>query len=201
MADALTNLINEALAHLGEDPIDDAAADPAPARLRKLSAHIQPAIDAVLSRHGWLCALEYLTLSPSADVPGNWQFAHAYVAPEGALKFWTVARSTAWERGVFVAADQSARKIVRAVEPGPLNVACIVRRPVHAIDRHVLDAIALEIAARAAEPINGSSERGDKLTRAATQAILSAMGVDGSDSRADQGAIQDRVGDLRRTAI
>lgn len=201
MSDVTTQLINQALAHMGEDPVLDLGADPAPERLRKVLPWLQPSIDAVLRKHGWHCALEYVTLSPSADVPANWRWPVAYVAPEGCLRFWQVERTTAWERGRWVRPDGAAVDVVRAAECGPLNVACVVRRPAAALDTHLIDAIALEIAARACETISGSEERGDKLRRLASDAVLSAIGVDGADGRSDVAPVPDRVADLRSTAI
>ena len=201
MTDARTDLINRALAYLGEDPVLSASEDPAPERLRKLSPQVDPAIDAVLKRHGWHCALEYVTLNPSPDVPVNWRWPAAYVAPEGFLRAWAVQRLTAWERGRYVRADGATLDIIRAAEGGPLNLAYVARRRPEALDSHLIDAIALEVAARACEPMNGSRERGDQLRRATTEAVLSAIGADGGDGRSDVGPIPDRVADLRSTAL
>ena len=91
--------------------------------------------------------------------------------------------------------------VIRAAEGGPLNVAYVARRWPSAIDSHLYDAIALEIAARACETINGSEERGRTLRGLARDAVLSARGLDGSDGRSDQGPIPDRVAELRGTAL
>jgi hypothetical protein len=201
MTDATTTLINQALAHMGEDPVNDAGADPAPERLRKVLPWFHPSIEAVLKRHAWRCALEYGTLTPSADVPANWKWKAHYVAPEGCLKLWAVDRATAWERGRWVRDDGAVLEVIRAAEDGPLNIAWVAKRRPEAIDSHVLDAIALEMAARACETISGSEARGDKLRSLARDALLSAIGLDGADSGGDEGPIPDRVADLRATAL
>jgi hypothetical protein len=201
MADAATQLINQALAHMGEDPVNDLGADPAPERLRKVLPWFHSGIEAVLKRHGWHCALEYVTLSPGADAPANWRWPVSYVVPEGCLRLWRVERATAWERGRWIREDGAVLEVIRAAEGGPLNLAYVAKRRPEAIDSHVIDAIALEIAARACETISGSEERGDKLRRLARDALLSAIGLDGADGRNDEGPVPDRVADLRGTAL
>lgn len=201
MSDAQTLLVNGALVQLGEDTVSDLTADPPPSRVVKILPHVQPAIDAVLVRYGWLCALEYSTLEPSALVPANWRFGHAYLAPEGALRFWEVSRLSGWERGVWEREDGATRAILRATEGGPINVSWVKRRAADALDANVLDAVTFELAARAARPIGGSVERALELRKLADQAVLAAMGTDGQDTRADDVMLADRVGNLRASAL
>lgn len=200
MTDAATNLINGALVQLGEDTVASVSADPPPSRVVKILPHLQPAIDAVLVRYGWLCALEYVTLDPSPLVPANWRFGHAYLAPEGCLRFWEVARVSGWERGVWQRPDGATRPILRATEGGPINVSYLKRREAGGLDANVADAVTFELAARAARPIGGSVERALELRKLADQAILAAMGTDGQDARGDDVMIADRVGALRASA-
>lgn len=201
MSAAETALVNGALVQLGEDTVTSVTQDPPPSRLVKILPHLQPAIDAVLMRYGWLCALEYGTLTPSPDIPGNWRFPHAYVLPEGALRFWEVSRISGWERGVEERPDGASRMILRATEGGALNVSWVKRRPADALDVNVIDAVRFELAARACGPITGSEEKALKLRQVADRAVLSAMGTDGQDTRADDAMFVDRVGDLRASAL
>lgn len=201
MTDAATKLINGALVQLGEDTVASIAADPPPARVVKILPHLQPAIDAVLVRYGWLCALEYETLQPSALVPPNWRFGHAYLMPEGGLRFWEVSRTSGWERGVWQREDGASRPILRATEGGPINVSYVKRRPADALDANLTDAVTFELAARAARPIGGSVERALELRKLADQAVLAAMGTDGQDTRADDVMLVDRVAWLRASAL
>lgn len=199
MSDATTRLINGALVQLGEDPVQAADLDPAPGRLVKILPHVQPAIDAVLVKYGWLCALEYFELHPSGLVPGNWKFPVHYVAPDGALRFWEVDRRSGWERGVW-SQDGVSQPVLRAKQSGPVHVSCVMRRAADALDANVHDAVVFELAARAARPIGGSTERALELRKLADDAVLAAMGTDGQDARADEAMFADRVGVLRASA-
>lgn len=201
MTAAATFIVNGALVQLSEDTILSVDQDPAPSRLVKILPHLQPAIDAVLIRYGWLCALEYATLEPSPDIPANWRFAHHYVVPEGGLRFWEVSRVSGWERGTQERPDGASRAILRATEGGPLNVSYVKRREADALDVNVRDAVVFELAARACGPITGSEEKALKLRKVADDAVLSAMGTDGQDARADDVMVVDRVANLRASAL
>lgn len=200
MSDAATSIVNGALVHLGEDTVASLDLDPAPSRITKIRPHLQKAIDAVLVRYGWLCALEYATLEPSALVPANWRFGYHYLVPDGGLRFWEVSRTSGWERGVWEREDGASRAVLRATEGGPINVSYVKSRSADALDANVRDAIEFELAARAARPIGGSVERALELRKAADAAVLAAMGTDGQDARADDVMIADRIGNLRESA-
>lgn len=200
MSVAATKIINGALVQLGEDTVAAVDQDPAPSRLVKILPHLQPAIDAVLMRYGWLCALEYATLTPELSIPGNWRFPFHYVVPEGGLRFWEVSRTSGWERGVHERDDGASRAVLRATGGGPLNVSYVKRRSADALDVNVTDAVIFELAARACGPITGSEEKALKLRKVADAAILSAMGSDGQDARPDEVMLTDRVANLRASA-
>lgn len=200
MSQAATLLVNGALVQLGEDPVQSVELDPAPGRLVKILPHLKPAIDAVLVKYGWLCALDYHTLNPSGLVPGNWKYPVAYVAPAGALRFWEVQRSSGWERSVWVREDGASQVVLRAKEGGPINVSCVMRRQADALDANMHDAVVFELAARAARPIGGSVERAMELRKLADDAVLAAMGTDGQDARDGEAMFVDRVGQLRAQA-
>lgn len=201
MSEAATKIVNAALVQLGEDTVASVDPDPAPSRLVKILPHLQPAIDAVLKRYGWLCALEYATLTPSGLVPANWRFTYHYVMPEGGLRFWTVDRLTGWERGVWEhPATGAAQTVLRAIEGGEMKVAYVKRRSADALDANVADAVAFELAARACRPMNGSAERALELRRIAGEALAAAMSADGQDAKADEAMFADRMADLRASA-
>lgn len=201
MTEAATDIINGALVQLGEDTVSSLDADPAPSRLTKLMPHLKPALRSVLKRYGFLCALEYATLSPSGDVPANWRFPFHYLMPEGGLRLWTVERVSGWERGKWVRpADKAALTVIRAKEGGGLNVAYVAEREPDQLDANVADAVVFELAARACRPMNGSVERALELRKIADAAILTAIAADGQDSKADEAMIDDRVAHLRASA-
>lgn len=203
MSEAATAIVNGALVQLGEDPIPSVDVDgaDAPARLVKILPHLQPSIRSVLKRYGFLCALEYATVTPSADVPANWRFPVHYLMPEGGLRLWTVQRLTGWERGVWSRpVDGASLTVIRAKEGGPLNIAYVVERPADLLDANVADAVMFELAARACRPMNGSVERALELRKIANDAVLTAIAADGQDSKADDEMLTDRLAALRASA-
>jgi hypothetical protein len=201
MSEGATRIITGALVQLGEDAVTSIDLDPPPSRLVKILPHLQDAIDAVLVKYGWLCALEYETLTPSDLVPTNWRFEYAYVLPEGALRFWEVSRITGWERGVWEGAGGATQPILRAKEGGAINVSYVKRRAAAALDANVRDAVVFELAARACRSMNGSVERALELRRLADQAVITAQATDGQDAKADEVMFEDRLGRLRASAL
>lgn len=201
MSEAALKMVNGALVQLGEETVATLTGDPPPARVVKILPHLQPAIRAVLKRYGFLCALDYATLSPSLDVPGNWRFPVHYVMPEGGLRLWTVERISGWERGVWVRpTDGAGLTVIRAKEDGLLNVAYVVERAADMLDANVEDAVTFELAARACRPMNGSMERALELKKIANDAVMTAIAADGQDAKADDEMITDRLAALRASA-
>lgn len=200
MTDADLSIVNTALAQLGEPTVATLGGDPPPSRVVKVLPHLQAAIDAVLVRHGWLSALEYLTLEPSGLIPPNWRWPVHYVLPDGALRLWTVERTGGWERGAHVGEDAEGQLVIRAREGGPLPIAYVARRPAALLDPGIRDAAGWELAARACFAVTGSDERMAKLRQGVEATIASAMGADGQGARADEAMVSDRLGALRATA-
>jgi hypothetical protein len=202
MSEGATRIITGALVQLGEDAVTSIDLDPPPSRLTKILPHLADAIDAVLVKYGWLCALEYDTLTPSDLIPANWRFPFHYVLPEGALRFWEVSRTTGWERGVWRnPATTASQPVLRATEGGAINVSYVRRRDADALDANVRDAVVFELAARACRSMNGSVERALELRKLADQAVLTAQGTDGQDARADDAMFVDRMANLRASAL
>lgn len=195
MADAIeVAVLNTALGALGQEPVadlSDGALQSSKAAV-KLLRHLETARDVVLARHGWVCALDYGTLSP-ATLEGytNWRYPTVYLLPEGALRVWEIEGVTftgdescwapRWQVGTIDAPAGSARKIIRAVNGvAQLNAAWVRRANWAALDPHVRDAVAYEVAARGAYSVTG--ERGvaaDKRKEAEANVIM-AISVDGT---------------------
>jgi hypothetical protein len=90
--------VNQALLLLAQDPVvdlSDASLDYS-VSATKLVPAMDRARDLTLARHGWACALEYVTLQ-SATIANyvNWRYSDVYLLPPDALRVWEVAGTIA----------------------------------------------------------------------------------------------------------
>lgn len=181
------DILNDALAHLGEEATNSLDPANASAAVRKVLRFMQRARDAVLERHGWTDALEYVTL-PRADEPGDWKYLYRFGLPGDALRVWTVFISGTdiepkWLQGTRVKLANGAPsegRVIRCDSEGPLDVAYVRRIGWSVIPTYLVNPIALQLAALACQPINGSVERAKELQALADVAIASAKGIDGT---------------------
>lgn len=186
-------VINRALALLGQEPVSDLGESSLQRSLSatKLARHMADARDTVLRRHGWLCALEYKTLTP-ATLSGyaNWRYPSVYQLPGNALRVWEIEGVTAngrepgcweprWQLGTVDTEAGGAQLIIRAREAdAALNVAYVRRANWAALDAHVTDAVAHEVASRGAYQVTGDLGKAQKIAQAAEQKVLLAISVD-----------------------
>jgi hypothetical protein len=129
--DARTQIVNDALFWLGNEPVPDLsdASLAASVAAVKLLRVIERARDVVLVRHGWTCALEYASLSPAAIANYNppASYPTVFLLPADALRVWSVegAATTSeiwqgweprWQVGT-TEADGATRLILRGSAP------------------------------------------------------------------------------------
>lgn len=188
---AKLKVINAAQAELGNEPLtdlnDDSIQDSGSAY--KLLRSIELSRDVVLARHGWLCALEYTTLTPQASPAGNWKYPFQYLAPADCLRIWEVEGTPLmfetrhrwgqkWELGTFDT-DLGARQILRARHSfEQLPIAYVRRCSWGALTPHLVDAIGAELAGRECYSINGDMAGAQKLKQSAEGKILMAISVE-----------------------
>lgn len=201
MADAAqVAIMNTALALLGQEPVADLdeAARTGSVALTKLLRHMDTARDVVLARHGWVCALEYVTLS-AAVIPGytNWRYPTVFYLPGNALRVWEIDGcpetdwGTRWQAGT-VETGAGARRIVRAASAwnggvDGLSVAYVRRANWASLDIHVADAVAHDLASRGCYAITGDKAAADRWAqRAETRAVL-AVSTDGTQEGGQPG--------------
>lgn len=196
MADDLA-AVNQALAHLGEPSIDSLL----PASLNPAARKVMPfqaqALDALLERHGWLCALEYATLHP-APSGGNFKYAYRFNLAGNFLRLWgEPSWAGAWEVGSATDGDGATVRVLRAQTPGPLNVSYVRRITVAALTPTLFDAYALDLAARSCRQITGSVEVARVLRQQADQAVMVAMGIEGMQEGGQAPAFYSPLADIR----
>ena len=131
IGDAKTQIVNDALQWLGNEPVTDlsAASLAQSVAATKLMRAIERSRDAVLSRHGWTCALEYVTLTPAtiAGYIAPPAYPSVFLLPADALRVWAIEGNATtsglwqgweprWQVGT-TEADGSVRLIVRGAAP------------------------------------------------------------------------------------
>lgn len=201
---AQVSMMNRALFQLGNEPV----ADLSDASLAQSNAAVKilrimdDSRDVVLHRHGWCCALTYVTLAPMATPPANFRYAAAFQCPGDFVRVWEVANpfddgtqvsvvppqdyfmtpdpnfypEERWQL-VTVDTDQGAQSMILTADAlDTLNLCYVRRAGWGALDPHLRDAIAFDMAARAGFSVGGMDP--GKLEKAAETKILAAISVD-----------------------
>lgn len=151
--------INLAFAHLSEPVVVNLEGDPKPPNVVKALAQFDQALEVCLTRAGWLCALESRILDRD-ETGGDWRYPYWFSCPAGTLKVWAVdgGDTFAWQAGTKVDAG-AVTQTIRAAVSGPLRVDLLMARPVEALTPLLADALAWELAARLAGPIQSSETK------------------------------------------
>lgn len=205
--DPKLSVVNTALLQFGKTPISDLnqAALQRSTAAQDIVNQLDDARDAILERHGWLCALSYARLdeTPIAD-DENWRYRARYLLPAGALRIWEVAvpdfmrpffseidfltfglvgdlrhEGEGWEWST-VDIGGASRILIRADIRRHLHVSYVRRANWAAFRRQILDAIALEAARRVAYTVSGDRGREDDLKKKVDDAVQLAISTDGT---------------------
>ena len=199
MADvAQLKVLNAALAALGNEPLTDLTDDSIQqsGAAYKLLRSIELSFDAVIGRHGWTCALEYVQLTPLAAPAGDWKYPWRYTPPGDCLLVWEIEGqlfngdaqcwAPRWQVGT-VDTDIGARQIIRSRDSiDTLNVAYVRRCSYGALTPHLVDAIGHELAGRCCFSINGDAGTAERLKNTAEKKILMAISVEGTQEGGQQ---------------
>lgn len=192
---AQVKAVNTALGLLGQEPVTDLSEASLQASIAatKLMRLIDEALDTVLRRHGWICALEYVTLTPVVPPAGyaNWRYPTLYNLPANALRVWEIEGvspapgtdfgadcwAPRWQAG-SQETDSGARLVIRAQNAtAQLNVAYVRRCNWAALDANVRDAIGYELAARGCYSVTGDQAMAAKLAARAENKVMLAISV------------------------
>lgn len=195
---AKTALANNALAHLGEDRIDDITLDPPSPRIAKILGQLDgPAgVHAwAIKRHPWLCALTYQTLSPTPDL-SNWKWLYVFALPDTFSRLWECT-SSSFQVGTLTDGAGATIKVVFSND-ATLDVAYTELRPFEAYDTDVAAVIAYELASRTAGPIKNDYELAARLHEKAKEAIDMAQGAEAGQHGSDQAMVPSVLAQARR---
>ena len=178
-------LINQALAALGQERLlDDLDQDP-PSRPLRVARGLLPTLrDAMLRSYPWLCAMRRRSLPALvlADNHGDWAYPTAYGLPEAVLRVWMVETGRRWQRGRANAVANPRRDAILASGEGPLKVVLIERVDYADLDACLFDAMALELASRMAGPLQADKALGRALRQDAEAALATAYSVDATET-------------------
>lgn len=201
---AQVSMMNRALFQLGNEPVPDLS-DASLAQSNaavKILRIMDDSREVVLHRHGWCCALTYATLSPMATPPANFRYAAAFQCPGDFVRIWEVANpfddganvSVVPPGDVYLSPDpdfypeerwqlntidtsQGAQSVILTADAlSSLNICYVRLASWGALDPHLRDAIAFDMAARAGFSVGGVDP--GKLEKAAEAKILAAISVD-----------------------
>jgi hypothetical protein len=197
------SIINLAFSHLAEPLVSTLEGDPRPPNVVKALAQWGQALETALCQAGWLCALESRRATPDVTAPNDWRYSHRFTLPVGTLKVWNVegGDTFAWQAGVNEAPGGAVTRVIRAAHSGPLLVDVIMMRRPEALTPLLADALAWELAARLAGPIQSSEAKAkwaaDKAATAYERAASAeATEIGGQDPVVGLGA----MGRARRAA-
>lgn len=177
MSTVKQEVVNAAMAHLGEPPFEDIAEDPASATLAKVLAQLEGKAGAerqALSRHPWLCALTYATLTPIAPAPTNWKWANAFLLPATFVKLWEVD-------GLDVPFEVGTRDVSGTIQTviwsdrTSLKVSYTEAKDYDAYSPDLCAYLALLLASRTAGPLKSDYQLADRLRVQARDALIDAQ--------------------------
>lgn len=191
---AQVQIVNTALGLLGQEPVADLSEPALQASIAatKLMRAIEQARDTILRRHGWICALKYVTLPPATpDGYVNWRYPTVYFLPPDALRVWeiegvTPTPGTAFDAGCWgprwqagtEETDSGARQVIRAQNAtAQVNIAYVRRCNWASLDAQVADAIGYELAARGALSVTGMQATAEKMAARAENKVMQAISV------------------------
>lgn len=197
-----TKVFNRALGFLGEPSVETLDPSELSAAGRKMLPFLDAARDQVLGAHHWTVAMHYASLERAADVAVNWKYPYVYNLPDNAIRLVEVsACGYAWEQGTAAVGDEGAeRAVIWSDHPGPLKVACIRRIAWAVLPESLIMAVSLRLAALACVGINGDEDRESKLDKRAAQAVLAAIGQEGSQQGGQDPLLDDPYARLRASA-
>jgi hypothetical protein len=180
------NVYNLAFAHLGEPVVTTLTDDPVTPNVAKANALWDQLLEEAQARAPWLCVLEGHTLSADVAPPEGWtdpKYDYRFTCPLGTLRIWTVdlPLDVAWQKGAAVDDNGAARVVIKAVDAGPLDVEIGRRRPIEAMTPLLVKAIALDLAAMLAGPIQQNEQKAQALHKRAAEAYLIAEGAEANE--------------------
>lgn len=197
---AKNELINNAMAHLGEPGFTSVDTDPPGAALAKVLGQLDGpagARRAALAAHPWLFALRYASLSPAVRA-GSWAWTKVFDLPDTFVKLWTVSGDVAFEVGTEVVSS-AIKKVIRSNEAA-LDVCYAEDVAYEADTPQFSNYLALLLASRTAGPLKSDYDGAKRLAGQADTALAIAMAGEAGQYADDLPMIGTPLSDLRLSA-
>lgn len=196
---AKQQLINTAMAHLGEPGFTDIDADPPPEKLVKTLAQLDGAAGVkatALERHPWFCAMAYLELDPAARA-GNWQWPYVFDLPGDFRKLWLVQGQAApYELGLDIVGG-APRRVIRARSEATLRIGYTFDAPYEALTARLMLAMSYDLAARTAGGLQEDRRKGVNLAQMAEREYAAAASGEAADFGGEDPVFGSTFADLR----
>lgn len=196
-----TSTFNLAFSHLSEPLVASLGGDPKPPNVVKALAQWDQAVDVCLATAPWLCALESPTLDRD-EAAGDWRYPHRFTLPAGTLRVFNVEGGDhfAWQAGTVLDEAGAVRRIIRTSHAGPLYLDLVVRRPIEALTPLLADALAWELAARLAGPIQSSEAKSEWAFKQAEKAYQRAASAEATEIGGQEVLLPSAMALARRAA-
>jgi hypothetical protein len=197
-------VINAAMAHMGEPGFESILTDPPGATLSKVLGQLDGVAGVeqfALSRHPWLCALRYATLAPVSSPPANWKWSRLFQLPDTFVKLWVLdGADIPYEVGTetFGSPSPALRKVIRCNEAS-IRVAYTERLAYEAYTPDLCNYIALELAGRTMGPLKSDYEGAARLRQAAEAALAAAESGEAGQHADEEGLVTAGLNELRAT--
>lgn len=177
---AKTDLVNKAMAHMGEPGFTTIATDPPGATLAKVLGQLDGRFGAerlALARHPWLCALSYASLEPVSSPPTNWKWTNLFTLPDTFVKMWAVdGEDTPFEVGTETIEGQ-LKNVVRA-NAATLDVCFSEQKGFDAYTPDLGEYMALLLASKTVGPLKSDYDAARRLAKEAADQAVMAMSAE-----------------------
>lgn len=186
---AKTDLVNKAMAHLGEPAFTTIDTDPPGAALAKVLGQLDGRFGAeriALARHPWLCALSYASLSAISPTVSNWKWQYGFLLPDTFVKMWVVdGDDQPFEVGTLEIS--TVIKNVVWANVAALDVCYTEQKGFEAYTPDFGEYMALLLASKTAGPLKSDYEAARRLAKeAGDQALLAMSGEAGQYKDQDE---------------
>jgi hypothetical protein len=200
-ATAKTELVNTAMAHLGEPAFADITQDPPSAALAKVLAQLNGRAGVeqwAIARHSWLCCQTYATLTAAARA-GNWRWPKVFDLPATAVKLYMVdGEGIEYEVGTDVVSSV-VKPVIWSTEAS-LDVCYAEAKGFEAYSPDLLNVMAWELASRCAGPLQNDGAKAVKLHQNAIEALAMAQSGEAGQWGGEDPAIPSTFASLRLSA-